>query len=335
MIQESIQKLVEGKNLSYREAEDSMNEIMSGLATPALISAFLVALRIKGETVDEITACASVMRKKASRIHPKAKVLVDTCGTGGDKADTFNISTTSAFVVAGAGIHVAKHGNRSVSSKCGSADVLAELGVNINLLPKDVEKCIDEVGVGFMFAPLFHEAMKNAMPVRKELGIRTVFNILGPLTNPANATAQVVGVFDEKLTAPLAEVLGKLGLKRAFVVHGNGIDEITIEAKSKIAEYKDGHVLTYELNPVDFGFKLASLTEIKGGSPKENAAITLSILRGKEKGPKRDVVILNSAAAIIAGGKADSWKDAVKKASQSIDSGKALEVLTKLREWKP
>ncbi|HLC65215.1 MAG TPA: anthranilate phosphoribosyltransferase [Candidatus Nanoarchaeia archaeon] len=335
MIQDAVKKLVDGNDLSYKEAEESMNEIMSGIASPALISAFLVSLRLKGETVDEITAFASVMRKKATRIHPKAKILVDTCGTGGDKADTFNISTTSAFVVAGAGLHVAKHGNRSVSSKCGSADLLQELGVNINLLPKDVERCIDEVGVGFMFAPLFHDAMKHAMPVRKELGLRTVFNILGPLTNPANASAQVVGVFDEKLVTPLAEVLGKLGLQHAFVVHGNGIDEITIEAPTKVAEYKKGHVLTYNLDPTDFGFKLASLNEIKGGMPKENAAITLSILKGKEKGPKRDVVLLNSAAAIIAGGKKDNWHDAIALAEDSISSGKAIEILDKLKEWKP
>ncbi|MFC1769044.1 anthranilate phosphoribosyltransferase [Nanoarchaeota archaeon] len=333
MIAEAIKKLIDVQNLTYQEAEESMNEIMSGLASPAQISAFLVALRIKGETVDEITAFASVMRSKASRIKPKARVIVDTCGTGGDKSDTFNISTTAAFVVAGTGLHVAKHGNKSVSSKCGSADLLAELGVNINLTPKEVEKCIDDVGIGFMFAPLFHGAMKHAMPIRKELGVRTVFNILGPLTNPANATSQVVGVFDEKLVSPLCEVLGQLGLEHAFVVHGKGLDEITLEGPTKVAEFKDGHLLTYELDPTDFGFKLASIGEVKGGNAKENAKITLSILEGKEKGPKRDITILNAAAAIIAGGKSDNWKDAIDLAKESIDSGKALEVLNKLKAW--
>ncbi len=333
MIQEAIQKLIEKKDLVIDEAEAVMNEIMTGKATDSRIAGFLVALRMKGETIDEITALAKVMGEKANTINPKVTPLVDTCGTGGDRSDTFNISTASAFVVAGAGIAVAKHGNKSVSSKCGSADVLKELGVNIDLTPKQVEKCIEEVGIGFMFAPKFHEAMRFAINVRKELGVRTVFNILGPLTNPANATAQLVGVFDEKLTKPLAEVLGKLGCKHAFVVHGNGLDEITIEAETTISEFNKGHVVTYQIKPTDFGMKLAKLSEIKGGSPKENAEILLNILKGKEKGAKRNIVLLNSAAAIVAADKAGSIKEGIKIAQKAIDSGKALEKLEMLKKF--
>lgn len=334
MIQEAISKLIERKDLKLSEAEEVMNEIMSGNATPAQIGAFLIALRMKGETIEEITGCAKSMRAKAINIRPKVKgILVDTCGTGGDKSDTFNISTTAAFVVAGAGIAVAKHGNKSVSSKSGSADVLTALGVNIDLPPKEVEKCIEEVGIGFMFAPLFHGAMKHAIGPRKEISVRTVFNILGPLTNPANAQAQLIGVYDEKLTEPLAEVLGLLGLKRAFVVHGNGLDEITIEAETKISELKDNHVRTFMLNPAELGIKLADISQIKGGMPEDNAKITQDILSGKEKGPKRDITVLNAAAAIMAGGKADNFKDAIETAKKSIDSGRALEKLEKLKEF--
>ena len=332
MIQNAIAKLVERKNLQMHEAEEVMNEIMEGKATDAQIGAFLVALRMKGETIDEITACAKVMRSKASQIKPKSEMVVDTCGTGGDKSGTFNISTAAAFVVSGAGIAVAKHGNKSVSSSCGSADVLKHLGVKIDLSPKDVERCIDEVGIGFMFAPLFHTAMKYAIGPRKELGIRTIFNILGPLTNPANAKAQVVGVFDPSLTAPLAEALGKLGSKHAFVVHGNGLDEITIESSTRVSEYKDGHVLSYNVSPSDFGMKLEDISDAKCNSIEENASAILEVLNGK-KGVKRNIVLLNAAFAIFAGGKAGSIKEGIKIAEQSIDSGKALEKLEKLKEF--
>lgn len=334
MIKEAISKLIEGTDLKLKEAEEVMNEIMSGNATDAQIAGFLVALRLKGETIEEITACAKVMREKASRINPTNQAqLVDVVGTGGDKSGTFNISTVAAFVVAGAGVPVAKHGNKGVSSKSGSADVLTALGINIMLEPKQVEKCISEVGIGYMFAPKFHGAMKYAIGPRKELAIRTVFNVLGPLTNPAEAPYELMGVFDEKLVEPLAEVLGLLGLKHALVVHGNGLDEITLEAATKVAEVKENHVTTYEIKPTDFGMKLASLDEIKGGTPEDNAKITLAILKGEEKGPKRDVVILNAAAALVAANKADSLKDGVKLAADSIDSGKALEKLNQLKDW--
>jgi anthranilate phosphoribosyltransferase len=334
MIKEAISKLIEGKDLALQEAEEVMNEIMSGNATDAQIAGFLVALRLKGETIEEITACAKVMREKASRIKPKRQSeLVDVVGTGGDKSGTFNISTAAAFVVAGAGIPVAKHGNKGVSSKSGSADVLTALGINIALEPKQVEQCIDEVGIGYMFAPKFHGAMKYAIGPRKELAIRTVFNILGPLTNPAEAPYELMGVFDEKLTEPLAEVLGLLGAKHALVVHGNGLDEITLEAETTVSEVKEKHVTTYKIKPTDFGMKLASLDDIKGNTPEDNAKIILSILKGEEKGPKRDVVVLNAAAAIFVAGKADNLKEAVKIAEDSIDSGKALEKLNQLVEW--
>jgi anthranilate phosphoribosyltransferase len=254
-------------------------------------------------------------------------------GTGGDKSGTFNISTAAAFVTAGAGIPVAKHGNKGVSSKSGSADVLKALGINIDLEPKQVEQCIDEVGIGYMFAPKFHSAMKYAIGPRKELGIRTVFNILGPLTNPAEAPYELMGVFSEELVEPLAEVLGKLGCKHALVVHGNGLDEITIEAPTKVAEYKDNHLTTYEINPTDFGIKLASLDEIKGNTPEDNAKIILDILNNKEKGPKRNVVLLNAGAAIYIAGKADNIQEGIDLAKDSIDSGKALEKLNNLKVW--
>ncbi len=334
MIKEAISKLIEKQDLTMEEAVNVMDEIMSGKATDAQIAGFLVALRLKGETIDEITACAKVMREKAFRIKPKKhSQLIDVVGTGGDKSGTFNISTIAAFVVAGAGVPVAKHGNKGVSSKCGSADVLTALGIKIDLEPKQVEKCIDAIGIGYMFAPKFHGAMKYAIRPRKELGIRTVFNVLGPLTNPAEAPYELMGVFNKELVEPLAEVLGKLGLKHAMVVHGNGLDEITIEAPTKVAEYKDGHVKSYEIKPTDFGIKLASLNEIKGGSPEDNAKIALGILSGKEKGVKRSVVLLNAGVALYVAGKAESIQDGIDIAKNSIDSGKALEKLNKLKDW--
>jgi len=322
MIKEEISAVIKGADLSEAEMMCVMSEIMEGVASPAQIGAFLTALRIKGETVEEITGAAKVMREKALKINaPKAKV-VDTCGTGGDESFTFNISTAAAFVAAGAGITIAKHGNRSVSSKSGSADVLKALGVNIEAEVEKVETCLSEVGIGFLFAPMLHGAMKYAIGPRKELGVRTIFNILGPLTNPAEAPFELMGVFDESLIIPLAEVLGKLGCKRAMVVHGNGLDEITIEAQTKVAEYKEGHVITYEIKPTDFGIRMAALSEIKGGSIQENAAIVQNILSGKEKGAKRDVTLLNSGAAIYVTGIAESIQDGIDLAKESIKSGK-------------
>jgi len=335
MIQEAIQMLIDGKNLSQEQAEAVMNQIMNGEATDAQIAGFLVALRLKGETIPEITACAKVMREKATKIKPSNhKFLVDVVGTGGDQTGTFNISTTAAFVVAGAGVPVAKHGNKSVSSKSGSADVLSELGVKIDLDPKEVEKCINKIGIGYMFAPKFHSAMKYAIGPRKELAVRTIFNILGPLTNPAEAPFELMGVFDPELTEPLAEVLGNLGCRRALVVHGEGLDEVTITGKTKVSEYVSGHIRNYEIKPEDFGIKSVSLDKIKGGNPAENKKILLDILEGKEKGSKRDVVVLNAAVALFAAEKVEDIKEGIKLAEESIDSGKALKKLEELKKFK-
>ena len=329
MIQGAISKLVLKQNLTLDEAENVMNYIMEGKATNAQIAAFLVSLRLKGETIDEITACAKIMRSKSSAINPKVKYLVDTCGTGGDNSGTFNISTAAAFVVSGTGVSVAKHGNKSVSSKCGSADVLSALGVNIELSPKEVEKCIEEVGMGFMFAPMFHPAMKHALAARKEIGIRTVFNMLGPLTNPANAQSQLIGVFNPELLNMFAEVLKNLKVQHALIVHGNGLDEITICGKTKVCELKNGIITEYEINPSDFGFKISSMDELKGDSAEENAKIIIEILNGI-KGPKRDIVLINSAAALLTTGIVDNLKDGIELAKKSIDSGNALEKLNEL-----
>lgn len=330
MIQEAISKLIEKEDLNSDEAFKVMNEIMNGESSDAQIAGFLVALRIKGETIDEITACAKVMREKASRIKPKVDKLVDVVGTGGDKSGTFNISTCAAFIVAGCGIAVAKHGNKGVSSKCGSADVLSALGIKIDLDPSQVEKCIEENGFGFMFAPKFHGAMKYAIGPRKELGVRTVFNILGPLTNPAEAPYELMGVFDASLTEPLAEVLGKLGCKHALVVHGNGLDEISLEGETQVSEFKDGKVSTYNIKAKDFGIEASN--DIKGGSPEDNAKIIMSILKG-DKGAKRDIVLLNAAAALYSADEVSGIKEGIKLASDSIDSGKALEIVEKLKKW--
>jgi len=329
MIREAISKLVQRQDLTGHEMESVMNEIMEGKATDAQIAALLTALRLKGETIDEITACAKIMRQKAFSINPKAEFLVDTCGTGGDKSNTFNISTASAFVASGAGASVAKHGNRSVSSKCGSADVLKEMGVNIELQPKQVEKCIEEVGIGFMFAPVFHPAMKFALAPRREIGIRTVFNILGPLTNPANAKSQLIGVFDENLMNDMVKVLKNLGSRHVIAVHSDGMDEISICNKTKVVELKNNNIEHYVLNPADFGFKMASMNDITGGSPQDNAKIIMDVLNGT-KGPKRDIVLLNSAAALIAAELAKDYKDALELAAHSIDSGNALRKLNAL-----
>jgi len=331
MIKQAISKVVEGSNLSCKETVDVFMQIMDGGATDAQIACLLCALRMKGETIDEITGAVRVMREKATKIAPKAGMLVDTCGTGGDGTGTFNISTTAAFVVAGAGIAVAKHGNRSVSSKSGSCDVLSRLGVNIDVSPEVVTKCVEEAGIGFLFAPHFHSAMKYAIGPRREIGIRTIFNVIGPLTNPAGADAQLIGVYDPDLTEPLANVLLKLGGKRAYIVHGFPLDEISICGETRITELRDGEISTYTVRPSDFGIETADISKIIGGTPEENAKITLDVLNN-QKGPEYDITVLNAAAAIAAGGGAVTIKDALPIARDSIESGKALLALEKLKE---
>lgn len=333
MIKEAISKVVERIDLSEAEAEAVMREIMEGAATPSQIASYMTALRMKGETVLEITGSARVMREKAIRIRVEDPQVVDTCGTGGDRLGTFNISTTTAFVVAGAGVTVAKHGNRSVSSSCGSADVLKALGVKIDLNPERVEACINEIGVGFLFAPLFHGAMKHAVVPRQETAIRTIFNILGPLTNPAGATIQLLGVFAPELTDLLAQVLIKLGSAHCFIVHGmDGLDEMTITGKSRISEGKSGRVATYFLEPKDFQRSAGSLQDLVGGGANINADMLLSVLKG-ETGSRRDVVLMNAAPALVAVGKAKTLQEGLTLAEESIDSGMALGKLDALREW--
>jgi anthranilate phosphoribosyltransferase len=305
---------------------------MSGEATDAQIGAFLIALRIKGESVDEIVGAAAVMREKATLITTKHRVVVDTCGTGGDHSGTFNISTTAAFVVAGSGLCVAKHGNRAATSRSGSADVLKALGVNIEASPETMSRCLDEVGIGFLFAVSLHGAMKYAIGPRREVGARTIFNALGPLTNPAGATRQVIGVYSPALTETLATVLGTLGSEHVFVVHGlDGLDEMTLTGPTRVSELKNGSVSTYDVSPSDFGLSQASASDLAGGEADENAAMTLAILKG-ETGPKRDIVLLNAAAAIVAGGKAAALAEGVKVAAEAIDSGNALAKLDGLRD---
>ncbi|MBI4826168.1 MAG: anthranilate phosphoribosyltransferase [Nitrospirae bacterium] len=329
MIKEAISLLIEGKDLSKIQMADSMRDIMEGKATDAQTASFLTALRLKGETIEEITGAAMIMREKVTAIKAPANT-VDTCGTGGDMAHTFNISTTSAIVVSACGVPVAKHGNRSVSSRSGSADVLESLGVKIDLAPEKVERCLQETGFGFMFAPLFHPAMKYAIGPRKEMGIRTVFNILGPLTNPAGAKRQVLGVFSDTLTETMAHVLQNLGIEHAFIVHGkDGLDEITNTDATKISELKNGDVNTYYLSPSDIGFKKAGKAELAGGTAQDNAKITIDILKGSP-GAKRDITIMNSAAALIAGGHADGFFEAVRQAEETIDSGAAQRKLEEI-----
>jgi anthranilate phosphoribosyltransferase len=330
MIKNAISKVIEGVDLTKEEMVAVMNQIMTGGASDAQIGSFLTALRIKGETIDEITGAAIVMREKAVSVDAGSGPVVDTCGTGGDGVNTFNISTTAAFVVAGAGLTVAKHGNRAVSSASGSADVLKALGVNIEAEVATVEKCLKDIGIGFLFAPLMHGAMKYAIGPRREIGVRTIFNILGPLTNPAGAESQVIGVYDHALIEPLAEVLGNLGAKRVFVVHGSdGLDEITVTGITHVASWREGVTETFEIDPEKLGMQLRSLDEIKGGDPVANAKITMSVLDG-EKGAPRDVTLLNAAAAIWAGGMADSLEEAISKAEEAIDSGAAKDKLLAL-----
>lgn len=333
MIKEAIAKVVTGINLAEAEAEAVMREIMQGEATDAQIAAYITALRMKGESVEEITGSARVMREKAAHVKVDAPYQVDTCGTGGDLSHTFNISTTAAFVVAGAGVAVAKHGNRSVSSKSGSADVLQALGVNIELPPHRVEECLSEVGIAFLFAPMMHQAMKYAIGPRREIGIRTIFNLLGPLTNPAGVKSQIMGVYSADLTGLLARVLGNLGLSHAYVVHGmDGLDEITITDRTKISEYKDGVVNDYYIHPSDFDLPTGKPEDIKGGDSRENATITEYILKG-QSGPRRDIVLLNAAAGLAASGKAKDIREGIRIAAESIDSGAAMKKLEQLKKF--
>ncbi len=332
MIKEAINKVVNGQHLTQQEAISLMDEIMSGKATDAQIASFITALRIKGETVEEITGFAKVMRQKATPVETTQPLLLDTCGTGGDGSHTFNISTTVAFVVAAAGVPVAKHGNRSVSSRSGSADVLEALGVNINLTPEQAGECIDRVGIGFLFAPALHASMKYAIGPRREIGIRTVFNILGPLTNPAGAQCQILGVYDPNLTEIMAGVLANLGARSAFVVHGEGgLDEVSISGPTKVSEVKEGSVVNYYIDPREYGIEYTPIEMLKGGSAEENAAITRSILEG-EKGPRRDIVLLNAAVALVASGFATSIEEGIEKAGVVIDSGAAVRKLEELVE---
>ena len=329
MIKEAIAQLVGGKSLTMDEASTVMSEIMEGTATPAQFGAFVTALRFNGETVEEIAGLARTMRLKALRVNSNEPV-VDTCGTGGDGSGTFNISTTAAFVVAACGLKVAKHGNRAMSSHCGSADVLEALGVKIDLNPEQVQKCLEKVGIGFMLAPVFHPAMKFAAAPRKEVGIRTVFNILGPLTNPAGAGAQVLGVPEKGLTGKMATVLKMLGCQHALVVYGeDGLDEITITGKTFIAELKTGVIKNYEISPEECGLTRAKPDSLKGGTAKENADLLRSILSGK-KGAQRDIVLMNAAAAMIAGDKAATFKEGIAIAGAAIDNGRALRKLEDL-----
>jgi anthranilate phosphoribosyltransferase len=343
IISEAIRALVERRDLTRIEAAAAMEAIMTGAATNAQIAAFLTALRMKGETVEELIGFAQVMRDKVSRVPTRGdgvagltgtdrEMLIDTCGTGGDASGSFNVSTATAFVVAGAGLKVAKHGNRSASSLCGSADVVETLGVSLELSPVQVGRCIDQVGIGFLYAPLLHTAMKHVMAARREVGIRTVFNLLGPLTNPASANAQIIGVAAATLTEPLARVLAELGTFRAFVVHGaDGLDEISNTGESRVSEVREGVVRTYAVRPEDFGLARASIADLKGGDREQNADIIRAILCG-ESGAKRDIVLMNAAAALVAGGKGRDLKDGVEVARHSIDSGAARTKLDRLVE---
>lgn len=329
-VKEAISKVIAGENLAMAEASGAMDEIMSGQATDAQIAAFITALRMKGETPEEIAGCAQVMREKATPIHTRHPLVVDTCGTGGDGAQTFNISTTVAFVLAGAGLPVAKHGNRSVSSRSGSADVLEALGVNLNLTPEQVGRCLDEIGIGFLFAPALHGAMKYAAGPRKELGIRTIFNILGPLTNPAKAQVQVLGVFNPNLTETLAQVLARLGTRHAYVVHGDqGLDEVALSGPSKVTQTISGDVRTFYVDPVEYGLHKAQTAALAGGTAEDNARITRQVLQGT-KGPCRDVVLINAALGLMAGNRAETIEEGLDLAAKSIDSGAALEKLEEL-----
>lgn len=328
MMQKALQKILDGEALNRLEAREIMNQMMTGQASVAQTASLLTALRIRGETASELIGFAEGMREHATQVsHTKFSEAVDTCGTGGDGANTFNISTAAAFVTAAAEVPVAKHGNRAASSQCGSADVLEALGIVVESHPESVKKLFSKTGICFLFAPIFHQAIKNVMPTRKELGFRTCFNLLGPLVNPANVQRQLVGVYDLKLTELVAEVLGALGIQRALVVSSyDGLDEISITGKTRISEIKDGHVRTYDFDPTDVGFRLGSLEHIRGGDPKMNAEIISRIFQGQQ-GTARDIVALNAGAALYLADRVKSIESGVRLAEQIIDEGKAMEKL--------
>ena len=327
MIKEAIYQLINGNDLTYEQAREVMEEMMTGTATQAQMGGFLTALRMQGETIDEITAFATVMREKGIKIEPKREVI-DIVGTGGDEVGTFNISTTSAFVVAAGGVPVAKHGNRSVSSKSGAADVLEKLGVNLNLTPEQNEKVLNACDVCFLFAQKYHSSMKYAASVRKELGVRTVFNILGPLSNPAAATMQLLGVYDKKLAKPMAQVLSNLGVTRGVAVCGeDGLDEITLTGETDVYEIRFGEIISYTITPEQFGLRRCALQELVGGTPEDNAQISKDILTGKEKGPKRDIVVMNAGMSLYLGKDGISLEEGIQMAQDILDSGKAYEKL--------
>lgn len=331
-IQSALKKVIELQHLSEDEMTAVMQQIMTGQATPAQIGGFLIALRMKGETIDEITGAARVMRELATPVHVDKAYLVDTCGTGGDGANTFNISTTAAFVVAAAGGHVAKHGNRSVSSSSGSADVLEAAGVKLDMSPEQVARCVDTLGVGFMFAPAHHGAMKHAIGPRKEMAVRTIFNVLGPLTNPAGAKRQVIGVFDKKWLRPLAETLHRLGSEHVMIVHAeDGLDEISIAAATDVAEMKQGKISEYQITPEQFGIERADIAAIGAASVEESLAMLKSVL-SKEQGPAADIVALNAGAAIYVSGMAATLEQGVAQAQDAIGSGLAMAKLTELAQ---
>ncbi len=333
MFRENLSKIIQGENLNETEISQMITEIFSGNITDAQIGAFMAALATKGETFEELAGAARVMRRKAVRIQVSAPIVVDTCGTGGDASQTFNISTTTAFVVAGCGITVAKHGNRSISSKCGSADLLETMGVKIDINPEIVEEAIQEIGIGFLFAPLYHGAMRHAAKARKEVGIRSIFNMLGPLTNPAGANCQLLGVYAPELTEMFANALRLLGTKRAFVVHGHDmLDEISVCAPTRISELNDGLIRTYDITPEQFFGKQANPEDLTGGDPEKNAEITRKIFNG-EKGPKRNVVLINASAALVAAGKAKDFEEGISLAKASIDKGAAAEKLDRLAKF--
>lgn len=328
-----IEKLKAKTNLSPQEIEKIMHSIMIGHAAAEDVSEFLLALRAKGPTVEEITAASRIMRKFVLKITTRHDVILDTCGTGGDRQNTFNISTIAAFVVAGAKVVVAKHGNRSVSSRCGSADLLEALGVNLHIEQEHLSECLDEIGIAFLFAQKLHPAMKNVAQIRKELGVETIFNILGPLTNPALATHQMIGVYNRDLVQPVAEVLKNLGLERGLVVHGSdGLDEVTTTGSTFVSEFNGKEVLSYEIHPQELKIPLNSLEELRGGDLKKNVQIAEEILNG-QKGPKRDIVVLNAGCALYTAGKAKNISEGIKLAEKSLDTGKALDKLDALKEF--
>ena len=333
MFKQGLEEIIAGKDLSQETMSRMITEILSGAVTHSQVGAFMGALSTKGETFEELIGAARAMRRKATRIQTTSPVVLDTCGTGGDGTNTFNISTTTAFVVAGCGVTVAKHGNRSVSSQCGSADLLEALGVNLNLDPEMVEEGLCDIHIGFLFAPLYHGAMKFAATARKEVGIRSVFNMLGPLTNPAGANCQLLGVYAPELTEMFAQALQGMGTRRAFIVHGHdGLDEISLCAPTRISELNEGNIKTYDLSPDHYFSRTADLKDLAGGTPSENAAIALGILKG-EKGPRREVVLLNEGAALVVAGEAVDITEGIRLAGEAIDSGAAEDKLQQLVQF--